>query len=121
MRRVIICLALVMGLGLGLAVILSGPALAQQGSGGQAGAGYGGKGTPAGQIEGTVTKVDAQAHTITIDGKTYGVGRRVDLSNIKEGERVKADIRTSHRGTQMVHSLHPLPAAGSAAPTAPRQ
>lgn len=70
-------------------------------------------------IEGTVDKVDAAHRKITIDGESYGVGKKVNLSQVKEGERVKATIVTSKSGAKMVHALKPAGGAATSAPAAP--
>jgi hypothetical protein len=95
-----------------LALGPAGLAAAQQGNPPYGGRAAQGETRPAaGQVEGVVTKVDVKARTIIIDGQAFEVGRGVDLSRMKPGERVRAELKLSKRGTRRVHRLEALPAA----------
>ena len=65
----------------------------------------------AGQVEGTVTSVDASSRIITVDGQAYRVGKKVDLGEVKAGNRVRLGLKAGKTGMTRVHSLEVLPPA----------
>jgi hypothetical protein len=94
-----------------LAFALPAPSPAQQP--GPPGAGQATQGTrpSAGQVEGTVSGVDAGARTVTVNGQTYEVGKKVDLGKVKAGDHVRLGLKMSKRGKVRVHALEVLPPA----------